>query len=192
MNTDERQSKTANFQRKLRERAENLKERTEKTSIHALEHVLQDRMDTYFSQESRLEEIESVLAQIREEIEETQDLNRLRRISDRLNFLEDHLEEVDSVLYDRPMRLVRSRFNPFDFFRQWQAGTGSSSGGEIQSEAEAYRELGLEAHCNPREIKRTFRKLIKRLHPDQNHGDRTHEPRMRRLVAAYEFLIRRR
>lgn len=191
MDAGTNQSKTLEFQRKLRERATDLQRRAEKTSIFALETVLQVRMDTYFTQEGRLEEIQVVLAQIGDEIDGVGDLPGLRRLSDRLAFLEDHLEEIDSILYDRPMRPSRRRFNPFDFFRQSQAGT-PAPGGEIRSAGEAYRELGLREDSGVREIKRTFRKMIKELHPDQNNGDRKHEPRMRRLVAAYEFLIRQR
>jgi DnaJ-domain-containing protein 1 len=179
------------LRRKLRDRVEELNLRVKKCSVEALERVFYERMDTYFAQEERLEEMSQLLIQIFDEVDQEQDINRLKRIAERLTYLEDHYEQIDSVMYDRPARPRQNRFNFFKFFRQWQADT-SGAKNEINNEAEAYRELGLETHSSLKEVKVAFRRLIKQLHPDRHQGDRSTEPQLRKLVAAYEFIKKRR
>ena len=192
MEDGKEKAKTLEFRQKLLDGIEDLLLRVEKTSCEAIEKVLYERMDTYFAQESRLEELEQMLAQIRREIDGTQNLSQLKRISARLNFIEDHLEDIDSVLYDRPMRLSKHRFRLFDFFKQWQENASRLVNAEFTNLIDAYREFGLDDGSSLKLVKKTFRKMIKQLHPDQNNGDRSHEPRMRRLLAAYEFIVKNR
>ena len=187
---DPNRSEAMELRKKLRDRVEELNHRVEKCSVEALERVFYERMDTYFAQEERLEEMAQLLVQIFDEVDQAQDLNRLRRISERLAYLEDHYEQIDSVLYDRPARPRQNRFNFFKFFQQRQANT-SGVHNEISNEAEAYRELGLETHSSMKDVKVAFRHLIKQLHPDRHHGDRSTEPQLRKLVAAYEFIKKR-
>ena len=70
----------------------------------------------------------------------------------------------------------------------WEVQTAE---GWVSSEAEAFRELGLESGTSLKSVKAAFRKLVKELHPDKRGGDRSTEPRLRRLVAAYQFLRRK-
>jgi molecular chaperone DnaJ len=49
--------------------------------------------------------------------------------------------------------------------------------------------LGLEHGATESEIKRAYRRLARRFHPDINPGDRTAEARFRQILDAYETLI---
>jgi molecular chaperone DnaJ len=49
--------------------------------------------------------------------------------------------------------------------------------------------LGLEHGASESEIKRAYRRLARRFHPDINPGDRTAEARFRQILEAYETLI---
>jgi molecular chaperone DnaJ len=49
--------------------------------------------------------------------------------------------------------------------------------------------LGLEHGATESEIKRAYRRLARRFHPDINPGDRTAEARFRQILEAYETLI---
>jgi len=49
--------------------------------------------------------------------------------------------------------------------------------------------LGLQHGASDAEIKRAYRRLARRFHPDINPGDRTAEQRFRQILAAYETLI---
>lgn len=180
-------SKAMELRKKLQERVGELQTRVQETSSEAFERVFYMRMDTYFAQQERLEEMEQLLEDLSKEVNSVHELDGLKRLSDRLNFVEDHFEDIDGKMYDRPVRRRHGRFNLFEFLH------GSSDGprGEISSEAEALRELGLESGTSLKSVKAAFRKLVKELHPDKRGGDRSAEPRLRRLVAAYQFLKRK-
>src|SRR3954470_1443742 len=52
-----------------------------------------------------------------------------------------------------------------------------------------YVVLGLEQGASESEIKRAYRRLARRFHPDINPGDRTAEARFRQILEAYETLM---
>ena len=190
MDQDHDHLKAMELRKKLRDRVGDLQTRVEKSSSEAFEQVFHERMDTYFAQQERLEEMEQLLDQILHEIDQSRLLDDLKKLSGRLNFLEEHFEEIDSQLYNRPMRR-RNRFNLFDFLRQWENHSTPEARPEFNSEAEAYQELGMEPGATMRSITAAFRRLVKELHPDRRGGDRSTEPKLRRLVAAYEFIKRK-
>ena len=183
--------KALELRKKLRGRVDELRKRVEKSASEAFERVYHERMDTYFAQQDRLEEMELLLLQIPEEITRTQDLDGLKRLSNRLNFLEDHFDEIDSKMYNRPARPRYGRFNLFSFLRQWTGQFSNGSSDEIMSEDEAFRELEVEPGSSLKTVKAAFRRLIKELHPDVRGGDRSTEPKLRKLVAAYESIKKR-
>jgi hypothetical protein len=85
--------------------------------------------------------------------------------------------------------------DPFGVFREF-GGTGSARRSERLPEARAVRNaerkaldaLGLEADASAQEVKRRFKTLVKRHHPDANGGDRSSEDRLRELIQAYNYL----
>src|SRR5262245_48325020 len=52
-----------------------------------------------------------------------------------------------------------------------------------------YIVLGIENSASESEIKRAYRRLARRFHPDINPGDRLAEARFRQILEAYETLI---
>jgi DnaJ-domain-containing protein 1 len=186
---DKDRSRAMDLRKKLRDRIEKLCFRVQESSLNALEHVIQERMDAYFTHEERLEEIEGLLVQMLAEVDQSDRMDELKKISERFTFLEDHLDEIESALFERPARRRAGKFNFFDFLRQWQSGAFSAGmPREIMSETEAYRELGLEVGASFRTVTAAFRRLAKELHPDQRDGDRSTEPKLRRLIEAYELI----
>ena len=51
-----------------------------------------------------------------------------------------------------------------------------------------YEALGLQKGASEEEIKKAYRKLAKKYHPDLNPGDKTAEEKMKEVNAAYEIL----
>jgi DnaJ-class molecular chaperone len=56
------------------------------------------------------------------------------------------------------------------------------------AERKALDALGLEANASAQEVKRQFKALVKRHHPDANGGDRSSEDRLREIIQAYTYL----
>ena len=52
-----------------------------------------------------------------------------------------------------------------------------------------YIVLGVQRGASPGEIKRAYRRLARRYHPDINPGDREAVARFRQILDAYETLI---
>lgn len=57
-------------------------------------------------------------------------------------------------------------------------------------EKRAFETLGLEESASRDDIKTRYKTLVKRHHPDANHGDRGSEERLRRIIQAYTVLRR--
>lgn len=55
-------------------------------------------------------------------------------------------------------------------------------------EAKAMRTLELDSKATPEDVRRKYKELVKRHHPDSNGGDRTSEERFRDVVQAYKLL----
>jgi DnaJ domain len=85
--------------------------------------------------------------------------------------------------------------DPLGVFREF-GGMGSARRSERLPEARAVRNaerkaldaLGLEADASAQEVKRRFKTLVKRHHPDANGGDRSSEDRLREIIQAYNYL----
>jgi hypothetical protein len=178
-------------QNKLRKRVTEAQDRVQEGLDFAFDRLLQERMDTYFIMEERLVEFERIFSEMIQEIGSTHETTSFIRLEERFNYLEDSFEEIDSELRGRPARR-RRRFNLFDFFRQWQSEqeNRSHSAGEINNAQEAYQILGLAVGADLRTVTASFRRMVKRLHPDTQKGDRSKEPQLRKLMAAYQFIKR--
>lgn len=83
----------------------------------------------------------------------------------------------------------------FRFFSQEAAGAfhGSNGGAGKRwlqpAERQALAELELEPETTVDEIKRRYKQLVKRYHPDLNGGDKKSEERLKDVNEAYAFLM---
>ena len=177
---------------KLRERILEVQGRVRAGLSYAFDRLLHDRMDTYFILEERLEEFERLFSEMTLEIDDTQENASFQRLEQRFDYLEESFEELDSELRGRPARRWGRRFSFFDFFRQWQAEQerAAKATSEIQDASEAFQVLGLTVGSDLKTVNAAFRRLVKGLHPDSRNGDRSKEPQLRKLMAAYRFIKR--
>ena len=162
----------------------------EQSLNYGLDHLFQDRVDEYLRFESKVEDILRVIGVIVDELEAANDLSGLRRLESRLDYIEDQFDDLDAHI--RGWRRRRRRKpSLFDFFKKATGGAGgdpNEARGEINSLSEAYEALGLAPGTSQREITTTFRNKIRDLHPDARGGDRSAEPLLRKLIAAYQYL----
>ncbi len=162
----------------------------EQSLNYGLDHLFQDRVDEYLRFESKVEDILRVVGVIVDELEAANDLSGLRRLESRLDYIEDQFDDLDAEIRGRRRRR-RRKPSLFDFFKKATGGAdGDPSGarGEINSLSEAYEALGLAPGTSQREITTTFRNKIRDLHPDARGGDRSAEPLLRKLIAAYQYV----
>jgi hypothetical protein len=68
------------------------------------------------------------------------------------------------------------------------AGRGPETRPVRNAERKALHTLGLEGCPSAAEIKRRFKQLVKRHHPDANGGDRSTEERLKEVIQAYNYL----
>ncbi len=81
--------------------------------------------------------------------------------------------------------------DPFDLFGDGRASRAkpAAEGRKIlNAQRRALDTLGLEADASRTDIKKRFKMLVKRHHPDANGGDRGSEDRLRDIIAAYNYL----
>ncbi len=182
-------ARLAKYRIGMSRRLESLQNKTEASLDFAIDHLMQERTDTYFKVEQGLTEIDRALHLIAEEVPNINDLSGATRLESRLEFLEDRFEELDSEARERPRRR-RRKIDFMSFFRAATGGGGdpSSARGEIGSTFDAFKALGLEQGSTMAAVTRAFRQRAKALHPDVRKGDRTSEPELRRIIEAYQYL----
>jgi hypothetical protein len=81
--------------------------------------------------------------------------------------------------------------DPFDLFGDSgprRAKPASEGRKILNAQRRALDTLGLEANASRTDIKKQFKMLVKRHHPDANGGDRGSEDRLREIIAAYNYL----
>ena len=79
-------------------------------------------------------------------------------------------------------------YDPFGLFADRAAKTGAAERPLRRAERKCLRQLNLEDTATKADIKTRFKELVKRLHPDSNHGDRTSEDKLREVIQAYNYL----
>ena len=97
------------------------------------------------------------------------------------------------------MRAERARFagrteDSYQVFEDGQAATAQNDGqgtrarilGKLQTEA--LTTMGLDAAASLNDVKRRYKELVKRYHPDVNGGDRSAEERLAQVIRAYGVL----
>lgn len=174
-----------------KEKIQSLRLKIQDTLLFTVDRLFTDGLDSYFSIEEQLEEMDRVLGILWEEADRTQDAYGRRKLMERILYMEDCFEELDSKVRGRP-RKVRRKFSFFDFFREQSRGWRESESGAVQSEisssAEAYQILGVQSGQTLSSITAVFRRSVKNLHPDARGGDRSQEPKLRKLIAAYQWI----
>lgn len=177
--------------RHARSRIESLRVKIQDSLHFTVDRLFTETLDSYFSYEEQLDEMDRLLGVLLEEVDVTVGQYAHNRLHERIQYIEDRFEEIDSGLRGRPRR-VRRKFSFFNFFREYGRGGGggdmSSAVSEVSSSAEAYQILELESGESFSTIKKAFRRAVKGLHPDSRGGDRSTEPELRKLIAAYQFL----
>jgi hypothetical protein len=165
-----------------------LKDNLEESLDYAFENMESIQMDSYFTAEETFERIIHGVRRLEEELKNGMTREKLRQFETRLLFLEERFEEVDAELRQRPVRRRRPKISLVDFFRISQEEAKSPYSTEISSHQEAFATFNLEPETPMKIVTARFRKMAKELHPDSRGGDRSQEPKLRRLIAAYQYI----
>lgn len=88
------------------------------------------------------------------------------------------------VRFGDPLGVVSGRYGA-EMFTGRRAKTGVVLG---DIEMRALKTLGLDAETTLPEIRRAYKALVRRYHPDSNGGDRSHEAKLQEVVQAYTQL----
>ncbi len=174
----------------MKRRIAEVQARVTKDLDYAFEALLQEQPDLSLRMEGELEEVARMVELIDGELDEASGISELERLDRRIEFIEEHFEDLEAELYSRPRRRRKRRPNLFDFFRQATGGGGGYSDpqSEVSNSAEAYAILGLEEGSSYTAVAKAFRKKAKELHPDSREGDRSGEAQLRKLVSAYQYI----
>jgi hypothetical protein len=181
-------ARLSKYQAGMRRRIELLRAKTVDSLDFAVDYMMQERVDSFFRIEQGLEEIDRSLKLIEDEVAHVIDISGAIRLESRLEFVEDRWDDLDSEVRERPRRRRRG-VNLADFLK---AASGSTDPAgpvpEVNNAGDAYDILGLEFGTSLMEVTTAFRHRAKELHPDARNGDRSSEPELRRIIAAYQFL----
>ena len=177
------------FRSGMHKRISSLRSKTEDSMDVAVDTMMEARVDSFFRVEQALDEIIKSLLQIEDELEQIRDLSGAQRLESRLEFVEDHWDELDSEIRERPRRR-RKRISLADMLKAASGGGGdlSQSTGGVNNAVDAYAIMGVEFGSSLADVTAAFRIKAKMLHPDANNGDRSSEPELRRMLEAYQFL----
>jgi hypothetical protein len=177
-------SKFIKFQGGMRRRIESLRVKTEDSLELAVDTMMEARVDSFFRVEQGLEEVIRSLIEIEEELGVVRDLSGAMRLESRLEFVEDRWDEFDSEIRERPRRR-RKRISLADMLKAAGGGDLSNPSGGVNNAVDAYAIMGVEFGSSLADVTTAFRQKAKQLHPDANHGDRSSEPELRRMLKEY-------
>ena len=89
-----------------------------------------------------------------------------------------------TVRFNDRTGIFRDRYGPDAF-----AGRRAKSGHVLSDpDMAALKTVGLDIEASPADIRRAYKTLVRRYHPDANGGDRTHEAKLQAVVQAYTHL----
>ena len=113
----------------------------------------------------------------------------------------DEIHAAQSPLAGWEKAVVRGQRMAFTFGDPHDLFGGQSSQGQgarpshapaarwaDKGDAQALGVLGLDRNATPADIRRTYRGLVRRYHPDSNGGDRSHEGKLQAVVGAFTHL----
>ncbi len=83
-----------------------------------------------------------------------------------------------------PLGVLRGRYGDAAFDRMATKANNVLN----QKDRAALKVLGLTVDAEAADLRRAYRDLIRRYHPDRNGGDRTHEGKLQRVIDAYTHL----
>ncbi len=79
--------------------------------------------------------------------------------------------------------------DPFELFGKNAKPAQTKLGRNLRkSELEALQTLGLDENATPDQAKASYKKLVKRLHPDANGGSRANEETLKGVIRAFDTL----
>ncbi len=178
--------------RKLKRHLAKMKASLPESLDQAFDRYYEKQPLTYVKFEEKLFRMESLIAQMDEQLRTVDSMSMLKQAAGRVSYIADRLDEIEAAVFNRGRRRRRFPFDLSDFFKQAagekQQNGFSESKGEISSLAEAYDVLELEEGVSLVEVMRTFRRMAKKYHPDARGGDRTDETQLRRVVEAYQLI----
>ncbi len=180
-------SKFLKFRSGMRQRIASLRLKTELTMDVAVDTMMEERVDSFFRVEQGLDEIVKSLLQIEDELAEIRDLSGAMRLESRLEFVEDRWDDLDSEIRERPRRR-RKTISLADMLKAAGGGGLADNPSGVHNAVDAYAIMGVEFGSSLGDVTAAFRQKAKQLHPDANHGDRSAEPELRRMLEAYQFL----
>lgn len=89
-----------------------------------------------------------------------------------------------TVKFNDPLGVARN-FGGVDAFAGRRAGSGHILS---DTDVRALKVLDLDTAASPLDIRRAYKTLVRRYHPDTNGGDRSHEAKLQAVVQAYTHL----
>ena len=94
------------------------------------------------------------------------------------------VHDVNGYKFNDPLNALHGKFGQDAFAgRRTNAGTVLS-----EVDVKALKTLELDASATLATIKRAYKALVRRFHPDSNGGDRSHERKLQDVVQAYTHL----
>ncbi|MEX6725872.1 DnaJ domain-containing protein [Parapedomonas caeni] len=98
----------------------------------------------------------------------------------------------DRIDLDDPMAILRDYpgFGARFTARATGARAGDGASALSARDRAALATLGLEAGATPADIKKRYKTLVRRYHPDSNGGDRSQEHQLHKVIDAYTQLVR--
>lgn len=98
----------------------------------------------------------------------------------------------DRLDLDDPMAILRDYPGFGARFTARATGGGGAAAGPPLSARDrgALATLGLEEGATPADIKKRYKTLVRRYHPDSNGGDRSQEHQLHKVIDAYTQLVR--
>ncbi len=154
---------------------------------YTFEKTFEENSYAYFAVEEKLFGIKTLFETILNQVKEATTLSELSKVAERVGFVEDRLDEMESQIYNRRRR-KQNRFRFSDFFNKYREQIGNGAESEIPSLKDAYDLLGLSGKEGMLEVTATFRRFAKEYHPDARGGDRSCEEQLRRIVGAYQYI----
>lgn len=124
-------------------------------------------------------------------------LDHVRAFNARYNFFDglapDEIHEAQSPLAGWARTTTERGREAFHFGDPHEMFTAARKAAQPKrwpeaADARALGTLGLDDSASGAEVKKLYKALVRKYHPDSNGGDRTHEGKLQAVVAAYTHL----